>query len=1072
MMSVSPGMGAGQAGRYFSREDYYLRGDQTGGNSQWLGKGARELGLDGPVGEEEFRALCRGQDPSGELIVAPKLTRDRERGTLIEMHRAGNDCTFSAPKSVSIAYAAGVEGIKEAHDKAVTLVLDHMEEHYCHYRSPDGILNGRMVAAKFDHATSRNIDPQLHSHVFALNVVHAQDGSWKANEPRAIFQNQKSLGLLYRQALAQELAERGFEVAILDRSQMFIELKGVDPLLLGHFSSRRKAIENQVGLWRDEGRFSEVSHARLYEMAALESRDPKREITREDVTRIFGRGFELCGSSVEEVKRDLEMKRDLALSREAPERGSDSPARTVELAARDLTDREAVLDRARLLDQAVRISGGRHKVRELDLAIDGGAQSVLRIGQDLKGREFYTTSEMVDLERRNLARIRELPPFQGVAREREVRGFLEQLEGEGIRLTAGQRREVLNELAGSRSVALTLGDPGTAKTSTLQIVERFNEEVLRPQGLEHFTINMAYTGKAARELSLATGRPAFTIDSLINAYTASKFDLQREKGELSILEVSGEKILIPERSPVVLRVDEASLLGAREADHLLGMVENLQERGRQVKLHLLGDSKQMQAIQAGDLLRQVQELGGREEVDYVHMTEILRQREPGLLEIARGLNREDRPLGVNAREALISLEQQGRVTEIADRYELVAAARDRYLAESRELSNVPERAAAGERQRVLLVTTTNAERKELNREIRLARVAAGEIQEGMSFPVLAPARQEITVEGYRPGDAVIFSGWRREDGRMQAWGARLGTEGKVIGLDRERNTVEISYSFQTRKRDGRKLSRTVTREYSAAELAGRCALYREEERQFAVGDRIVALKNDAGLDLQNGSLGVIKALDERGWATVDLGDREVALDLTRYRQIDHAYAVTIHKSQGATVEHSIMFAQVRPEPEHARETGTERSLIDEPYGRASYNALNVAVTRAQFDAHVFTNSVKELTRSVELVDEKTSTLSRIPGEEREVSRMVPGRGMDLAEPRHGLEEQLRKLERSVRSPGEGLRRLNLENILVRSMTAQERALLRPLREIPVVQKEMSRELERVHPKKIELELEI
>ncbi|QWV93740.1 tyrosine-type recombinase/integrase [Geomonas oryzisoli] len=29
-----------------------------------------------------------------------------------------------------------------------------------------------------------NVDPQLHSHVFALNVVHAQDGSWKANEPK------------------------------------------------------------------------------------------------------------------------------------------------------------------------------------------------------------------------------------------------------------------------------------------------------------------------------------------------------------------------------------------------------------------------------------------------------------------------------------------------------------------------------------------------------------------------------------------------------------------------------------------------------------------------------------------------------------------------------------------------------------------------------------------------------------------------------------------------------------------------------------------------------------------------
>ena len=102
----------------------------------------------------------------------------------------------------------------------------------------------------------------------------------------------------------------------------------------------------------------------------------------------------------------------------------------------------------------------------------------------------------------------------------------------------------------------------------------------------------------------------------------------------------------------------------------------------------------------------------------------------------------------------------------------------RYLEESRKPSRLPERAAAGEPQRVLLLTATNAERLELNREIRAARVAAGEIAEGRSFPVLAPARQGITVKGYRLGDTVLFSGTRGGDGRMERWGARLNTEGR------------------------------------------------------------------------------------------------------------------------------------------------------------------------------------------------------------------------------------------------------------------------------------------------------
>ncbi|WP_162605131.1 MobF family relaxase [Geomonas oryzae] len=983
MMSVSPGMAAGQAGGYFSREDYYLGGLEEG-SSHWYGRGAKALGLDGPVAEEEFRALCRGENPERNRIVAPKLTRDRESGGLTETHRAGNDCTFSAPKSVSIAYAAGVDQIREAHDAAVTSVISHMEEHYCHYRSPEGIRCGGMVAAKFDRATSRNVDPQLHSHVFVVNAVHTGDGSWRANEPRAIFQDQKSLGLLYRQALARELSERGFEVEVRDRSQMFIELKGIDPLLIGHFSSRRQAIEEQVELWRDEGRdegrFAEVPHARLYEMAALEGRDPKRSITNEEVTRIFERGFEECGTSFAQVKREVERGRELSISHTIPD-----ASRVVELAARDLTEREAVLDRARLLDQAVLVSGGEHSVAALNLAIDGGTLDLRRLGRDARGREFYTTREMLELESRNLERIREFPPFESVARVPEVEAYLELWqEREGVRLTAGQKAEVLLELTGSRGVALTIGDPGTAKTSTLEIVERFNEEVLRPEGREHLSVNLSYTGKAARELSLATGRPALTLDSFENGNPASKFALQRANGEPPMLVVAGEKILIPKgrETQVVLRVDEAGFLGARQAERLLDVADELRQSGLRVKLHLLGDSKQMQGIQAGDLLRQVRELGLKEEVDYAHLTEILRQRDPGLLEIARGLNR----------------------------------------------------------------------------EIRRARVTGREIEAGRSFPVLAPVRQGITVEGYQLGDTLHFSGERTEDGRTVAWGARLHAEGTVVGLDRERNQVRVDLSFETLDRQRRKVVREVTKDFPAAELPGRTTLLREEERSFSVGDRIVTLKNDRGLGVQNGSLGVVREIDDAGRMRVDLEGREVTLDIKKYRHLDHAYALTIHKSQGATVEHSILYAPVRPRQGVELEPGKE---LGESYGRMSYNALNVAVTRARFTTRVFTNSIEDLERSVQFVDGKSSTLDIAREPVREITRTQQ---RDITEAPHDLQRSIGELERAMLKRGDGVRRApSLEHVvpLLRApgLRIPEQAL-----QVRAVQKVVDRQLELTLPK--------
>lgn len=1019
-MSISPGMSAGQAGGYFSREDYYLRGTEQQESSRWVGTGAEALGLAGPVGESEFRALCCGQDPfTGSQIVAAKITRDRESGELVAQHRAGNDCTFSAPKSVSIAYAAGVSGIKEAHDAAVHAVLEHIDTHYSHYRSPDGVRNGELVAAKFDHATSRNLDPQLHSHVFVLNVVRSgEDDRYLANEPKALFQDQKSLGLLYRQELAHELRERGFEITITDRSQMFIELKRIDPKLSEHFSSRRASIEEQVERWKEEGKFREVPHARLYEMAALETRDPKKEVTREDVRQTFEHGFESFGTSSEQVRRELEQTRvpKLPSGQEDREAPGYQAKDVVRLAAEALTDKEAVLDRARFLDEAVRISGGCHRIRELNASIERGAPGVERLGQDFRGREFFTTREMRRLEAGNLEAVKELAgTFRSVTSKAEVTAYLNSLDSQqGIRLSAGQRDHVLNELAGEHGVAVTQGDPGTGKTYASKIVERFNSEILKPQQKEHFTVNVAFTGKAAREMSAASGRPSYTIDSFLNAYAAGKVIPERNGGEVS----DGDKLVIPAGAQVTIKVDEVSFVGARQAEHLLRVVKDLQQQGIQAKLQLTGDTKQMQAIQAGDLFRQVQRLSETGQVDCAHLTEINRQKDEGLLNVARTLNREEQPLASNAKEALALLKERGAVIEKSDRGELVQSAVDNYLELSRTPSRDPEKRATGAKQSVLLITATNADRRELNQEIRKGRIAAGEIQEGISFPVLIPAPQGLTADGYLAGQSVVFSGSRGKDGRMQAWGARLYTEGTIAAVDLDKNTVTVRYPYTKRGPCGETVTREVTKVLPAEEMALKTMLYNREERNLAPGDRIVALRNDKGLGVQNGLLGEIKTLDERGVALVDFSGKDIVVDLKKYSHLDHAYAVTLHKSQGATVEQAIMFSYLRPGEEQPGARRKAQDLPEESYGRASYNALNVAVTRAQYGATVMTNSLSGLAHAVEKVDMKSSTLNPITGNAAAHPPPLPStpaREKGETRTRNFIKAQLDSLERTVRT---------------------------------------------------------
>ncbi|MEP0232710.1 Ti-type conjugative transfer relaxase TraA [Roseibium sp.] len=81
----------------------------------------------------------------------------------------------------------------------------------------------------------------------------------------------------------------------------------------------------------------------------------------------------------------------------------------------------------------------------------------------------------------------------------------------------------------------------------------------------------------------------------------------------------------------------------------------------------------------------------------------------------------------------------------------------------------------------------------------------------------------------------------------------------------------------------------------------------EGERFFAAGDQIVFLKNDRDLNVKNGMLARVVEAGE-GRFVAEIGEpgsdqaRRVEVDQKTYRNVDHGYATTIHKSQGATVD--------------------------------------------------------------------------------------------------------------------------------------------------------------------------
>ncbi|UPU37865.1 relaxase domain-containing protein [Geomonas paludis] len=1144
MLSLSNGgMTAGQAGKYFATEDYYLRGGES---SLWLGKTAKDLKLTGRVDEQAFRNVAAGKSPDGkEQLVAAKTIM--KQGEKEEVHRAGNDLTFSAPKSLSVAYAAGNRQVKEIWDQAVINTMKYVEEHYSHYRTPDGTrVAGSIVAAKFDHVTSRALDPDVHSHVFLVNMVHTPEGKWLANEPKAIYQDKISIGMLAREEAILLLRQAGYQVYFTDREKFLFEIQGVSQEEMEIFSKRSAAIEEQVAKWQREGTYPGVSETLLKQWAAFDTRDAKFKVTTQEIRELWDKSFREVKTTAQEVRERVEAAK--VPEPTPPAHQLKSAREVLKEASTFLTDKEVTFDRAKIMKTAVQISGGEHSIAQFEGALSDrrqfhhlGAESH---GWDA-GKEFFTTRQMLKLEAHNVESLEKMHSFTSITSRPEVEAYLKGLSGAAAEtltpeearfpnafaagatataaacadLSHGQKEHIVNELTGSSGVAVTLGDPGTGKTFAAGVIERFNADVLNPTGRDHHTLNLAYTGKAALEMEAASGKEASTLHAFLDRYWASPTPIFAEPRQ--------------PQTQVVIRVDEASLVGGRQAEQLLKVVQDLKAQGHQVKLALIGDTKQLSSIQASPFFSHAAELARGGHGDLALMKEISRQKEAGLLEVATTLNRGNCSLGQNAADALKLLEQQGRVHELPTREELVRATVQRYLAEADKPS--PSADHKGEKQSVLMVTPLNADRQELNQQIRAARQAKGELGQGVTVDTFVPAEQGVTVAVYHPGMTVFFTGQKRQDQtRKESNHMPENGRGEILSVDQLRNQATVGF------KDGQ--GGAWNRSFGASELAQKATLYEVQPRDFAPGDSVIFTKNifdksivsaDSGrkVKVRNGERGEIEKMttaDACHLATVKLSDgRRVDVNLDGYgpQFLEHGYAVTVHKGQGATVDvvlsynyvqptqnrdsslkaltgiettpdafrrwnatiteydkgyraettigghtgtvsfvmiadrqnvqeqkgiavsffngravmddaatrhqmreagmywspdqqawvatvtndrafhlmsthplrdqrylaqlkNDLVQAKAQPEtPAAAIQTGTPRAEIDttadnERYGRASYNLFNVALTRSRYDAAVFTNSVPGLKQAVQVIDMKTSTITKEMLEQR------------------------------------------------------------------------------------------
>jgi conjugative relaxase-like TrwC/TraI family protein len=180
------------ASRHLSANDYYAEGERIQGH--WMGRGAELLELKGEVTLEQFDAIRQGLHPETKEFLRPcqNVNRFDKDGERLSSARSLYDFTVSAPKSVSVQALIDPR-LREAHQQALAEMTGEMERLAGARIRIDGAdtnrVTGNLVIAAYHHDTSRELDPQLHSHLVAANLTYdGPETRWKALQATDIYE--------------------------------------------------------------------------------------------------------------------------------------------------------------------------------------------------------------------------------------------------------------------------------------------------------------------------------------------------------------------------------------------------------------------------------------------------------------------------------------------------------------------------------------------------------------------------------------------------------------------------------------------------------------------------------------------------------------------------------------------------------------------------------------------------------------------------------------------------------------------------------------------------------------------
>lgn len=263
------------------------------------------LGLKGPVLGHRFEAVREGNHP----LTGEKL---RPRASEINLY----DMVLSAPKPVSVMGVVDVR-MAECHRIAVTETAKEMEcvaQAYVRIGGQSGSRNtSNLIIARFEHDTSRELDPQLHTHLVAANMTFDQvENRWKCLNPQHLYNQVEYFTEFYRNSLAREVKAYGYQIEPRMKAgkDNGFNIEGVPEQLIQKFSKRSEQRDAAIA------EFKELNHREPSntEIAKLVRDTRSYKLTEISTSEVKARQLaQITPFEMEEIKKLMEYSKEVAL---------------------------------------------------------------------------------------------------------------------------------------------------------------------------------------------------------------------------------------------------------------------------------------------------------------------------------------------------------------------------------------------------------------------------------------------------------------------------------------------------------------------------------------------------------------------------------------------------------------------------------------------------------------------------------------------------------------------------------------------------------------------------------------